>query len=131
MSIVDADVNPADYAKTDPQAIVEATLDHPLLAGGSIIDLHDSAETDDDGLRLARPIPMIEALPKIIDGLQAKGFELVGLDVMELADATRSIRDARNTRGNREPRRSDLIKRALIHPYTEVVFFHLEATNAR
>jgi peptidoglycan/xylan/chitin deacetylase (PgdA/CDA1 family) len=84
--IVDADVNPADWNKTDPRAIVDATLNHPQLAGGSIIDLHDSGETDDDTLRLARPIPMIEALPAIIDGLQARGFQLVGLDEMEFVD---------------------------------------------
>jgi peptidoglycan/xylan/chitin deacetylase (PgdA/CDA1 family) len=84
--IIDADVNPADYAKTDAGAIVEATLKHPALAGGSIIDLHDSGETDDDSIRLARPLPMIEALPAIIDGLQARGFELVGLDEMEFQD---------------------------------------------
>ena len=86
MKIVDADVNPADYDKTEARAIVEATLDHPALAGGSIIDLHDSTESDDDALRLARPLPMIEALPAIIDGLQARGYELVGLDEMELVD---------------------------------------------
>lgn len=86
MKIVDADVNPADYAKTDPDAIVAATLNDPALAGGSIIDLHDSTESDDDALRLARPLPMIEALPAIVDGLQARGFELVGLDEMELVD---------------------------------------------
>ncbi len=86
MKIVDADVNPADYAKTDPRAIVEATLNDPALAGGSIIDLHDSTESADDALRLARPLPMIKALPAIIDGLQARGFELVGLDEMELVD---------------------------------------------
>ena len=72
MKIVDADVNPADYEKTDARAIVEATLEHPALAGGSIIDLHDSTESDDDALRLARPLPMIGALPAIIDGLQAE-----------------------------------------------------------
>ncbi|MCE2473898.1 MAG: polysaccharide deacetylase family protein [Anaerolineae bacterium] len=86
MKIVDADVNPADYAKADPQAIVEATLNDPALAGGSIIDLHDSTESDDDAMRLARPLPMIAALPAIVDGLQARGFELVGLDEMELVD---------------------------------------------
>ena len=86
MKIVDADVNPADYAKTDPDAIVEATLNDSALGGGSIIDLHDSTESDDDALRLARPLPMIEALPAIIDGLQARGFQLVGLDEMELVE---------------------------------------------
>lgn len=86
MKIVDADVNPADYAKSDPQAIVDATLDDPALAGGSIIDLHDGREMDDDARRLASPLPMIEALPAIIDGLTARGFQLVGLDEMELVD---------------------------------------------
>lgn len=86
MKIIDADVNPADWNKTDPQAIVAAILIHPRLAGGSIIDLHDGSETDDDAIRLARPIAMIEALPAIIDGLQARGFQLVGLDEMEFAD---------------------------------------------
>ena len=86
MKIVDADVNPADYDKSDPHAIVEATLSDPALAGGSIIDLHDGGETDDDAQRLARPLVMIAALPAIVDGLQARGYELVGLDEMELVD---------------------------------------------
>ena len=86
MAIVDADVNPADWNKTDPQAIVDATLQHPSLAAGSIIDLHDSSEMADDGQRLARPLPLITALPQIIDGLQAQGYELVGLDEMTLVD---------------------------------------------
>ena len=95
MKIVDADVNPADYAKTDAQAIIEATLNHPSLAGGSIIDLHDSGETDDDSLRLSRPLPMIEALPAIIDGLRARGLEPVGLDEMELVDPVTWRADSR------------------------------------
>jgi peptidoglycan/xylan/chitin deacetylase (PgdA/CDA1 family) len=86
MKIVDADVNPADFAKADPQAIVDATLNAPLLAGGSIVDLHDGREFDDDARRLASPLPMIEALPAIVDGLQARGYALVGLDELELAD---------------------------------------------
>ncbi|MCY3833400.1 MAG: polysaccharide deacetylase family protein [Chloroflexi bacterium] len=97
MKIIDADVNPADYAKSDPQAIVEATLGHPNLAGGSIIDLHDGRETDDDALRLASPLPMIEALHDIIDGLRAKGFELVGLDEMEFVDPIEWRPDGRGT----------------------------------
>ena len=86
MKIVDADVNPADFDKTDPQAIVDATLHAPFLAGGSIVDLHDGREFDDDARRLASPLPMIEALPAIVDGLQSLGFALVGLDEMELVD---------------------------------------------
>ncbi len=105
MKIVDADVNPADYAKTEARAIVEATLDHPALAGGSIIDLHDSTESDDDALRLARPLAMIEALPAIIDGLQAKGYELVGLDEMELVDPITWRPDGRGKFASEETRR--------------------------
>lgn len=104
MKIVDADVNPADYAKNDPQAIVAATLNDPSLAGGSIIDLHDGSETDDDALRLARPLPMIAALPAIVDGLQARGFELVGLDEMELVDPVEWRPDGRGTFASDEAR---------------------------
>lgn len=106
MKIVDADVNPADYEKTDARDIVEATLEHPALAGGSIVDLHDSTESDDDALRLARPLPMIEALPAIIDGLQAKGYELVGLDEMELVDPITWRPDERGKFASEEARRS-------------------------
>jgi peptidoglycan/xylan/chitin deacetylase (PgdA/CDA1 family) len=95
MKNIDSDVNPADYSKTDPQAIIGAVLNHPQLAGGSIIDLHDSSETDDDALRLARPMPMIEALPGIIDGLHARGFQLVGLDEMEFVDPVEWAPDGR------------------------------------
>ena len=104
MAIVDSDVNPADYAQTDPQAIVDATLQHPSLAAGSIIDLHDSAETDDDGLRLARPLPLIAALPRIIDGLQARGYQLVGLDQMTLVDPVAWQPDDRATYASPEAR---------------------------
>lgn len=95
MQVVDADVNPADWNKSDPQEIIAATLNHPALAPGSIIDLHDSSETEDDGLRLARPIPLIEALPAIVDGLQARGYELVGLDEMTLVEPLRWQPDER------------------------------------
>jgi hypothetical protein len=61
-------------------------LEHESLDCGSIIDLHDGAELDDPALRLSRPLPMLEALPAIIDGLKAKGFTLVGLDEMTLDD---------------------------------------------
>lgn len=104
MKIVDADVNPADFAKTDPQAIVDATLNAPSLAGGSIVDLHDGREFDDDARRLASPLPMIEALPAIVDGLQAKGFELVGLDEMELVAPVEWKPDERGTFASPEVR---------------------------
>ncbi len=86
IQVVDSDVNPADWDKTDPQDIVDGTLNHPSLGPGSIIDLHDSSETEDDGLRLARPLPLVDALPAIVDALQARGYELVGLDDMTLAE---------------------------------------------
>ncbi len=104
MKIVDADVNPADWNKTAPQAIIDATLNHPRLAGGSVIDLHDSSETDDDALRLSRCVPMIEALPAIIDGLHARGFQLVGLDEMEFVDPLEWTPDERGLYASPEMR---------------------------
>jgi hypothetical protein len=86
VKIVNADVSPRDFALTDPAEIVRRTLDSPALAGGSIVVLHDGAELEDDAGRLARPVPMIEALPAIIDGLRARGLQLVGLDELELVD---------------------------------------------
>lgn len=86
VKIIGADVNPADYASTDSREIVRNVLESPSLRGGSIIDLHDGAEFDDDDLRLLRPLPMIEALPHIIDGLRERGLEPVGLDEMEFTD---------------------------------------------
>jgi peptidoglycan/xylan/chitin deacetylase (PgdA/CDA1 family) len=83
---IDADVNPKDFALSTANEIVEATLEHSRLGNGSIIDLHDSSERDDDYLRLSRPGPMIQALARIIDRLQTKGYELVGLDELELVD---------------------------------------------
>ena len=83
LKIIYADVNPADYAHTDPAEIVRGVLESPHLANGSIIDLHDGSETEDDAARLNRPIPTIKALPQIIDGLRARGLEPVGLDDME------------------------------------------------
>ena len=110
MKIIDSDVNPSDWDKTDAQAIIDATLNHPDLAGGSIIDLHDSSETEDDALRLSRPIPMIEALPDIIDGLQAKGLQLVGLDEMEFVDPIQWKPDGRGLFASPEVR--DAIERS-------------------
>jgi peptidoglycan/xylan/chitin deacetylase (PgdA/CDA1 family) len=84
--VVDADVNPRDYAQTDPEAIIRGVLENPELGPGSVIDLHDGSEQEDAALRHSRPLPMIEALPTIIDGLKAKGLSIVGLDQMEFVD---------------------------------------------
>ena len=85
-TIVHADIVPNDWDQLSPPPIVGGVLNDPTLAGGSIIDLHDGSENQVDRWRLARPVPMIEALPAMIDGLQARGFELVGLDEMEFTD---------------------------------------------
>jgi peptidoglycan-N-acetylglucosamine deacetylase len=87
--IIDADVNPADYARTDPDEIIKGVLENENLGNGSIIDLHDGSELDDAAQRLARPLPMLEALPAIIDGLRERGLEPVGLDQLELVDPKR------------------------------------------
>ena len=83
---VDADVNPSDWATSDPDEIVRRVLDHPNLGPGSIIDLHDGGEMDDPAIRLQRPLATIAALPRIIEGLKARGLECVRLDEMELDD---------------------------------------------
>lgn len=83
VKIIYADVNPADYAQTDPNEIVRRVLASPHLGNGSIIDLHDGSEMEDDVLRLRRPLPTIAALPALIDGLRARGLTPVGLDEME------------------------------------------------
>ncbi|MEQ7006756.1 polysaccharide deacetylase family protein [Actinopolymorpha sp. B17G11] len=84
--LIDADVKPSDWAKTDADAIAEAILSDPDLQGGSIIVLHDSSEQDDAAHRLGRPVPMIEALPTVLRTLRQRGYELVGLDQLELVD---------------------------------------------
>jgi peptidoglycan-N-acetylglucosamine deacetylase len=83
VKIIYADVNPADYAQTDPEEIVRRVLESSHLGNGSIIDLHDGSETEDDASRLSRPLPMIRALPRLIDALRHRGLEPVGLDEME------------------------------------------------
>ncbi len=82
--LIDADVNPSDWAKTDPDDIAEAILSDPNLQSGSIIDLHDSSELEDAARRISRPVPMIEALPTVLRTLRQRGFDLVGLDELEL-----------------------------------------------
>jgi len=86
VKIVDADVNPADWSRTSPDEIITHVFHNEHLSGGSILDLHDGAETENDAIRLERPIPLIEALPAMIDEFLARGFELVGLDDMELVE---------------------------------------------
>jgi peptidoglycan/xylan/chitin deacetylase (PgdA/CDA1 family) len=83
---IDADVNPSDYAQTDPDEIIRRVLEHPELGPGSIVDLHDGGEMDDVAIRLQRPVPLIQALPRILDGLAARGLRSVTLAEIELAE---------------------------------------------
>jgi peptidoglycan/xylan/chitin deacetylase (PgdA/CDA1 family) len=83
---IDSDANPADWSRATPEEVVRATLEHPSLANGSIIDLHDSSEFEDDPARLSRPVPTVRALRTIIRGLRDRGLEPVGLDELELAE---------------------------------------------
>jgi peptidoglycan/xylan/chitin deacetylase (PgdA/CDA1 family) len=85
VKIVACDVGPGDWLFSNPDDIVDRCLDGNVR-GGSIIDLHDGAEIDNDAERLARPRPLVTALPRIIDGLISKGYRLVGLDEMELVE---------------------------------------------
>jgi peptidoglycan-N-acetylglucosamine deacetylase len=90
---VDADVNLADYAQTDASQIVANVLGDDNLGNGSIIDLHDGSELEDEAQRLARPLPLVEALPAIIDELRERGLEPVGLDELEVVEPLRWPQD--------------------------------------
>jgi len=83
VKIIYADVNPADYTTSNPDEIVRRVLESRHLGNGSVINLHDGSETEDDAARLSRPLATIAALPRLIDGLRERGLEPVGLDEME------------------------------------------------
>ena len=87
--VIDADVNPADYSQVSSEDILDAVFSSPNLGNGSIIDLHDGMEVEDEAQRLSRPLPLLNALPSLIDGLRKRGLEPVGLDEMELTDPRR------------------------------------------
>ena len=80
--IIDGKVSGFDWenwqSPEKPQEITRSVLDSPELRNGSIIYLHDGSEISEE--RFVRPAPMIEALPEIIRGLRARGFEIVGID---------------------------------------------------
>ena len=75
--LVPLDIMTNDYnAKTKPEKITKYILKR--LKPRSIITLHDGRDTKIDYPREN----IIEALPKIIDGIRAKGFEIVPLDLL-------------------------------------------------
>lgn len=81
---IGCDINPGDWERTEADAIVRAVLEHPNLGPGSIINLHDGSEHEEAFLRLHRPLPMLEALPRIIAGLTERGLSCVRVDEMKL-----------------------------------------------
>ncbi len=82
--LVSADVQVLDWLQTDQNVLARLILESPDLKNGSIVLLHDGSHLAQE--RLDRPLPVIGALPEVISKLQRRGFELVGLDQMELAD---------------------------------------------
>lgn len=76
MRLVTWDVSAKDWIETDPDVLARNIL--AKVQPGSIILLHDGL----DGNIGADRSVVVEALPKILDGLQAKGFDVVRLDVL-------------------------------------------------
>ena len=62
---IQGDVDSLDWKDYGADAIVSKVLDHPHLGNGSIILMHNGAKYTKD------------ALPRVISGLQEKGFEIV------------------------------------------------------
>jgi peptidoglycan/xylan/chitin deacetylase (PgdA/CDA1 family) len=79
------DVDSKDWNERDPDAIVRNVLDNVRLGPGAIVNLHDGAEFDDASVRLRRALPMLSALPRIIEGLKARGLACVRLDEITFA----------------------------------------------
>ena len=84
VKLVSGDSVPCDWLGDAPERLLARILDDPRLTNGSILLLHDGSHLDAD--RLTRPRAMIQILPAVIDSLMARGYSLVGLDALELAD---------------------------------------------
>ncbi len=76
MRLVTWDVSAKDWIEHDPDALARNIL--AKVKPGSIILLHDGI----DGNIGADRSVVVQALPKILEGLKAKGFEVVRLDVL-------------------------------------------------
>lgn len=74
MHTVTWDVSASDWTSTDAQQVADTILDR--VQPGSIILLHDGIDGSVDADRTV----VVEALPRILDGLEARGLEPVRLD---------------------------------------------------
>lgn len=74
MVAVTWDVSAADWVTNDPDLVARRIL--ARVRPGSIILLHDSIDGHVDADRRV----VIEALPRILDGLERKGLQPVRLD---------------------------------------------------
>ena len=74
VTVVTWDVSAADWATADAALVAKRVLDR--ISPGSIILLHDGL----DGNIGANRTVVLEALPMILDGLEARGLEPVTLD---------------------------------------------------
>ncbi len=89
--VIAVEIDSGDWKTTPANAplftsdeIVGRVLNNPALGSGSIILFHDGAESEDASIRILRPQPMIAALPRIIEAINAIGLIPVRLDEMEL-----------------------------------------------
>ena len=94
VQIVHADVVAHDYRSKTAEEILENIFHKGTVQGGTIICLHDGAETPNAGERILRPLPMVRAMPTIIERIRDMGLELVGLDEMELVESTDNAENA-------------------------------------
>jgi len=78
--VITGDVDSKDYLSISPTEVLANIFTN--TKNGSVVDLHDGSEIDSDLTQRAQKT--IEALPKIIKGLQNRHFNLVRIDEMEL-----------------------------------------------
>lgn len=78
--VITGDVDSKDYLKISPAEVLANIFTN--TKNGSIVDLHDGSEINSDLKQRARKT--IKALPKIIQELQNRHFNLVRIDEMEL-----------------------------------------------
>lgn len=82
LTTVHWNVQTQDWERPDPDVIVRRVLDH--VRPGAIVLMHDGDDTNHGSDRT----PTVEALPKLIDALQARGYRLVTVPEMLNAPGT-------------------------------------------